>query len=117
MENIGIILSQNVFIVDDFNLHVDDGNDSYANKFLDLLKDCDFKQHVESGKHKKAHTLDLVITHENSSPLIKKYVSSRELTDPSGKSSGDHYTVVVQTSFAKPKIKPKLTKRRSSISK
>ena len=52
-------MNQNVFSVGDFNLHVDDGNDSSVNKFLDLLKVYDFKQHAESATHVEGHTQGL----------------------------------------------------------
>ena len=57
-----IIYPGRIFIVGDFNLHVDKYDDHDAIAFLDLLEQFDLKQCVNTSTHKHGHTLDLVIT-------------------------------------------------------
>ena len=46
----------------DFNLHVDNPENSYASELLSLLDTLHLTQHVEEPTHSLGHTLDLVIT-------------------------------------------------------
>ena len=46
---------------------MDDLNNEDANKFLTLLANLNFVQHVDFPTHKMGHTLDLFITHKNTS--------------------------------------------------
>ena len=46
----------------DFNLHVDNPENSYASELLSLLDTLHLTQHVEGPTHSLGHTLDLVIT-------------------------------------------------------
>ena len=52
---------EELLIVGDFNFHVD--------SFLDILNANGLTQHVTSPTHQKRHTLDLVITREQSNLL------------------------------------------------
>src|SRR4029434_3377684 len=51
-----------ISITGDFNIHVDNGNDSKARDFMNLLNSMDFTQHITEPTHNRGHTLDLVIT-------------------------------------------------------
>ena len=51
-----------IIITGDFNIHVDNGNDSKARDFMNLLNSMDFTQHITEPTHNRGHTLDLVIT-------------------------------------------------------
>ena len=53
----------NILITGDFNLHIINSWDFYANEFLNLLNSMDFKQHITQPTHNRGHTLDLVITY------------------------------------------------------
>ena len=59
-----IITPEPLIITDDFNIHVNNTNDSDAGKFLDLLASLGLKQHVIGPIHEGGHTLDLVITRQ-----------------------------------------------------
>ena len=59
----------------DFNLHLDDPDDSYSTSFKTLLETFDLKQHISSSTHTSGHILDLLITKTTSS------ISSSGLTD------------------------------------
>ncbi len=54
-------------ITGDFNIHIDDPNDSQAKQFLAALHSTNLTQHVSFPTHRDRHTLDLVITHTSSS--------------------------------------------------
>ena len=61
-----VILSNDVLcLTGDFNIHVDDHNDSAACRFLDLLESMSLTQHVTEPTHELGHTLDLVITRKS----------------------------------------------------
>ena len=51
----------------DFNLHLDDPNDTYATSFLTLLETFDLKQHISVPTHISGHILDPVISKSTSS--------------------------------------------------
>ena len=62
-----IATSPHEFIITgDFNIHVDDPNDSSAIQFLSLLDHANLIQHVSFPTHRQSHTLDLIITSANS---------------------------------------------------
>ena len=58
-------LSEKLIILGDFNIHVDNNNDSEANQFLDLLDAFGLKQHVSGSTHVRGHTLHLVISRDS----------------------------------------------------
>ena len=51
-----------IIIIDDFNIHVNNGNDSKARDFMNLLNSMDFTQQITEPTHNRGQTLDLVIT-------------------------------------------------------
>jgi exonuclease III len=53
-------------ITGDFNLHLDDLSDSNTKQFLSILNAANLTQHVHFPTHNHQHTLDLVITHSDS---------------------------------------------------
>jgi hypothetical protein len=67
-----LLISHGFLIIGDFNLHVDDSENSYATQFLSLLDSCNLTQLVNFPTHRCGHTLDLIITATNSalSPVI-----------------------------------------------
>ena len=64
-----ILSSEPLCLTGDFNVHVDDPNDSSARCFRELLESMSLTQHVNVLTHVEGHTLDLVIT-RNSDSLI-----------------------------------------------
>ena len=58
-------MRKELLIVRDFNIHVDSSNNE-SKDFLDILNANGLTQHVT---HQKGHTLDLVITREQSNFL------------------------------------------------
>ncbi len=50
-------------IVGDFNIHVDNTNDSLGLAFTDLINSFGVKQNVTGPTHRFNHTLDLIISH------------------------------------------------------
>ena len=59
----GICLEYDCVIISgDFNLHVDNPENSYASELLSLLDTLHLTQHLEGPTHSLGHTLDLVIT-------------------------------------------------------
>ena len=68
------IPNRDLVIMGDFNLHVDDPDDSYGTQFCNLLNDLSLQNHVKVPTYKRSnHTLDLVIdsyTHSYLEPIV-----------------------------------------------
>ena len=64
-----IVCSDELLIMGDFNLHIDDTENTQAVRFMTILDSFGLKQHVVSLTHRDGHILDLVITRDNCSPL------------------------------------------------
>ena len=89
-----IILTPEPLIISDFNIHVNNTNDSDACEFLDLLASLGLKQHVVGPTHEGGHTLALVITRQydqviKSAPMTDRFIS-------------DHAAVLCQLDSVKP---------------
>ena len=52
-------------LLGDFNLHVDDPSDSFAQSFLNAVEALGFQQHVQGPTHRAGHTLDLVLSRKS----------------------------------------------------
>ena len=72
-------------ITGDFNLHLDNPNDSQVKQFLTALDSTNLTQHVSFPTHQGLHTLDLVITATSSSLL--------PVIDHSPVSPSDHFPI------------------------
>ena len=72
-------------ITGDFNLHVDDLSNSNTKQFLTALGAANLSQHVHFPTHIHQHTLDLIITHSDST--LSPNVSFSAI------SPSDHYPV------------------------
>ena len=66
-----------LLIVGDFNIHVDNSNDTTARQFVDLLDSFNLVQHVSEKTHANGHTLDLVISN-----AINHFFNDVKATDP-----------------------------------
>ena len=66
-----------LLIVGDFNIHVDNSNDTTAKQFVDLLDSFNLVQHVSEKTHANGHTLDLVISN-----AMDHFVNDVKITDP-----------------------------------
>ena len=53
-------------IMGDFNIHIEDENDSVAQRFNSLLKSCGWVQQISAATHRDGGILDLVITRDGS---------------------------------------------------
>ena len=78
LENI-ISLHDNLYILGDFNLHLDNPNGN-TNKFNKSLTCFDLKQHVNFPTHVHGHWLDLLIT-KRISNCIKSVFSAAGISD------------------------------------
>ena len=68
------IPNRDLVIMGDFNIHVDDPDDSNGTQFCNLLNDLSMQNHVKVPTYKRSnHTLDLVIdsyTHSYLEPIV-----------------------------------------------
>lgn len=92
-----------LIITGDLNFHVDDPADVDARHFTDSLDIHGLVQHVQGATHVGGHTLDVVITREDSS-VIQDVPSILDpcLCDIQGNISNDHLAVHTKLNCTKP---------------
>ncbi|CAG2223690.1 unnamed protein product [Mytilus edulis] len=98
-----VVTSEELVITGDLNFHLDNKNNCDTRKFQETLRDHGLVQHVRGPTHNHGHTLDVVITRENS--LILKTVPSVQdpsLCDRKGNPSGDHLALFSALEISKP---------------
>ena len=98
---ITITSAGHIVIAGDFNIHIDDKNNSDAVKFLDLIDSFGLVNHVKHSTHDKGHILDLLLTREEDQCL--SFVNI-DFTLPS-----DHAAIHATTQVRKPNTQ-KMTK-------
>ena len=91
-------------IVGDLNVHLDSDTNADAHRFKDSLFTCGLKQRFNEPTHIKGHTLDVVITNEDSdNSMQNQAVTDPVLCDTSGNISGDHYAISFSARLSKPR--------------
>jgi endonuclease/exonuclease/phosphatase family metal-dependent hydrolase len=58
-----------ILLLGDFNVHVNEPQDSLARTFKEMLDAVGMKQHVTGATHKSGNTLDLVINRSTSNVI------------------------------------------------
>ena len=91
-----ISLKVDLIFVGDFNMHVDELNDSNALHFLKLLNLFKLCQHVSLPTHNSGHILNLIITNASSNLNICIYVLDTYISD--------YKTVCVDIDLPKPAV-------------
>ena len=86
--------SQNFLICGDFNTHVDTTSKD-SEKFLNCFESCNINQHVHKPTHLHRHTLDLILTPNDSSAVSNVWVSDF---------ISDHALVLGQLDFTNPSV-------------
>ena len=81
-----VLDSERIIIVGDFNIHVDNSNDSLNKAFADLLDGIGFTQSVNKPTHVHNHTLDLVLSYGIQINMIDVVPQNPILTD--------HYLII-----------------------
>ena len=95
-------LDKETIIVGDINFHLDSPSNRDALKFVSLLQSCGMQQHVNESTHVRGHTLDVVITRDNSSIVSDINVVDPGICDSTGNVSRDHFAVIFKACAAKP---------------
>ena len=90
-----ILSAEPLLITGDFNLHVDNPDDEEATEFLDTLESMGLKQHVNVPTHELGHLLDLVITRQCDSIILRQPTT--------GHLSSDHAAVFCPLNSVKPR--------------
>ncbi len=89
-----VLSTGTLLITGDFNIHVEDPEDTYGKRLVSLLAACGLKQHIQGPTHKDGGTLDLVVTRESDSPFCGlPYVDYR---------ISDHDTILMKIKSDKP---------------
>ena len=100
-----VLLSKELLIPGNYNIHIDVAGDSDANTLSDFFESVGLQQHVEKHTHVQGHTLDLVISRRSDniiedSPRVDRFLS-------------DHGTAL----FSLKSIKPSLLEKTISYRK
>ena len=109
-----VVIPDELIITGDLNFHLDDTNDGDARKFIQSLEDHGFIQNVTGPTHKHGHTLDVLITRENSSILLGQPIThDPTLFDQKGISTCHHLAISSRLQLSKhPKKREKVTFRK-----
>ncbi len=75
------ITSSKLLLVGDFIFHVDDNSDYYAYQFQALIQNVGLVQHIHQATHKDGHTLDLIITKEDSTLVSQIHITPLWVSD------------------------------------
>ena len=99
---LGILVldGRELLISGDFNLHVNNASDVYAQKFNELLNIFSLSQHVKTGTHLSGNILDLVITRNGATEPISSLSCDMLISD--------HYSLVCTLPFAKQSLDKKV---------
>lgn len=95
-------ISKEVLIVGDLNFHLDQEANRDTQYFVNCLNAGGFQQHVKEPTHVLGHTLDDVISRDNSSLVSEVVVTDPGLGDHQGRMTHDHFAVTFTTSMSKP---------------
>jgi hypothetical protein len=66
--SLSLVLSPDVVLTGDFNIHVDDPTDTHAARLGDIFQSFGLVQSVVGPTHVGGHTLDLVVTRSDRPP-------------------------------------------------
>ena len=98
-----VVIPNELLITGDLNFHLDNINSSDTRKCHETLSDHGLAQHVNGATHNKGHTLDVIITRENSKIVqITPCVKDPCLFDRNGNPSGDHFALFTSLEISKP---------------
>ena len=86
---------KNLYILGDFNIHVNDVSDKPARDFLEMIESLNMRQHVDTETHEAGNTLDLLISHRDDNLVENVQVENSHISD--------HYTVIFDFQLEKPK--------------
>lgn len=70
------VIQEELIVTGDLNFHLDNEEACDTRKFLETLRDHGLVQHIRGPTHNRGHTLDVVITRENSL-ILQKYHPSK----------------------------------------
>lgn len=103
------IMTPNLVVAGDFNIHVDDISDNHRKELLELLASMGLEQHVRSPTHTGGHTLDLIISRESDQLISPTSVAVSDYIS-------DHAAVHCVLNLDKPRPTKKVTQYRKLTS-
>ena len=81
-------------IVGDINIHLDNTSLCHTQNFMKSLEATGLQQHIQEPTHYIGHTLDVLISRDDSTLLSNISVVDIGLCNKEGKLTGDHYATV-----------------------
>ena len=92
--------SKNVIILNDFNMHINNLNDTDANILIDTLEALGFQQHIDFSTYQQGNPLDLVFTKILNNIRVEKCEEGSFLSN--------HVMVTARTSVKREDIETKV---------
>ena len=77
----------------DFNIHIEDSQDSIAQRFESLYESKGFLQHIDVATHNAGGILDLILTPKN---VADKIPIENIVVDPHTGTTSDHFFITCQ---------------------
>jgi len=74
-------LNLNFVILGDFNIHVDETDDTHSARLRNVFEAYGLCQHINESTHKFGHTLDLVLTAETTAVNVLEISDMEKLSD------------------------------------
>ena len=99
--------SGNLYIVGDFNLHVNKSTDKVATRFVQIMDSMDLIQRVKKPTHIKGNTLDLMFHRTNDNLVTDVNIECNH-------TMSDHYSVIFSLNLDKPKRERKIIEYRNT---
>ena len=98
--------SDSLFILGDFNFHINNNNDHSAMEFIQTMSSFNFDQVVNKPTHEHGNTLDLVFTRSDDRLLKHLRVEPNHISD--------HHSVLFKLDNARPKFERKCIEYRQT---
>jgi hypothetical protein len=93
-------IPEDIIITCDLNFHLDNKSDCDGCKFIEMLGDRGVVQHVIGATHVSGHTLDVIISRDNSHIIIgTPSIEDSHICDDKGVASLDHLAVLLLVSL------------------
>ena len=90
-----LLHQSDIILTGDFNIHMHNTSNNYANQFK--YSAHGLIQYITAPTHRYGDCLDLMITRENTSPLISNIITIHP-------SLSDHYAIITDMNLSKPKM-------------
>ena len=102
-----IVNTAEIILTGDINLHLDVTSNPNTQKFTQILKSSGLQQHAVGPTHYLGHTLDILISRDNSDIIYDVVIKDIGLCDNDGNLSRDHFAICCNIRQSRPVLNRK----------